>query len=109
ACVRHLLAAAHLLDGLLHRDAHDAGLAEDPGEIAVLEGREHEELARDELVTALLRELVGDVENAVEVVGDMDITGRALHLRQAIESGAELRAQPRDVRARLDEQGPYGA
>ena len=30
--------------------------------VAVLEGGEHEQLARDELIAALLRELVGDVE-----------------------------------------------
>ena len=42
---------------------------------AVLEGGEHEQLARDELIAALLRELVGDVEDAVQIVGDMHLPG----------------------------------
>ncbi len=107
--VGYLLAAPHFLDRLLHRAAYDAGIAEDARQIAVLEGREHEELARDELIAALLRQLVGDVEDAVEVVGDVDFPGRALHLGQAIERGAELGAQPVDVGPCLDEQRPHGA
>src|SRR5579885_650743 len=78
ACVGDFLPAPHLIDGLLHRAAHDAGLAENAREIAVLEGREHEELAGDELIAPLLRQLVGDVEHAVQVIGDVDLPRRAL-------------------------------
>ena len=70
----------------------------------VVEGREHEQLAGDELIAALLRQLVGDVEQAVQVVGDVDLAGRALDLRQPIELRAELRSAAVDVDARLDQE-----
>ena len=61
--VVHFLAAAHVLDRALQRPFHDAGIAQDRAQRAlVVERREHEQLARDVLVTALLRELVGQVE-----------------------------------------------
>ena len=51
---------------------HGAGLAQqDAAERAlVLAGREHEQLAGDVLVVALLGELVGEVQQLAEVVGD---------------------------------------
>jgi len=55
---RILLAAAHFLDSLLHGTAHDARLLEQARERAILEGRQHEQLTRYELVAALLRQLV---------------------------------------------------
>src|SRR5581483_6920357 len=67
--VGDLLATPYLFDRLLHRPAYDACLAEEAREVAVLEGGEHEELTRDELVAPLLRELVGDVEDPVELIG----------------------------------------
>ena len=61
--VLHLLAAAHLLDGLLERALDGAGILQDARQRAlVLERGQHEQLAGDELVAALLRELVRDVE-----------------------------------------------
>ena len=100
--VLHGLAAAQLVDGLLDGGARAAGIFEQPREqAAVLEGREQEVLARDVLVAALLRELVGDVEQALQVVRDMHLAGAALDLRQLVERGDEVGAQPCDVAARL--------
>src|SRR2546422_373809 len=56
--VGYLLAAAHLLDGLLEGAAHHARLLEQARERAIFERRQHEQLTRYELVTALLRQLV---------------------------------------------------
>ena len=97
-----LLAAAHLVDRLLERALHDAGVLEQrPERALVLERREHEQLARDELVAALLRELVGDVEQLGEIVRDVHLAARALDLRQPVERLAEPRAQQRHLGARL--------
>jgi hypothetical protein len=56
--------------------------------------REHEQLARDVLVAALLRQLVGDVQQLAEVVGDVHLAGRALDLGQPVERLAELEPAP---------------
>jgi len=61
------------------------------------------------LVAALLRQLVGDVEHAVQVVGDVYVPGGAFDLRQAIEQPQESRAQLVDVRAGLQQQRTHGA
>ena len=87
--IRHLLAAAHLLDGLLDRALDGAGILQDARERAlVLERGQHEELARDELVAALLRELVGEIEHAVEIVGDVDLARRRLPPCGSLSSAA---------------------
>ncbi len=75
---------------------------------AVLESGEHEQLARDELVAALLCQLVGDVEHTVEVVGDVNLARRALDLRHAVEECQQPRAQLVGVRARLHQQRAHG-
>jgi hypothetical protein len=49
---------------------------------AILAGRQHEQLARNELVAALLRQLVGDVQQLVEVVAEQHLAARTLDLRQ---------------------------
>ena len=111
--IRDLLAAAHLVDRLLDRAAHRAGLLEQPRQRAVLEGGEHEQLAGDELVAALLRELVGDVEQPVQVVGDVDLARRcprpsagrracsAARARSLLTSDAGLHQQRADGAALL--------
>src|SRR5438105_3803507 len=107
--VGDLLSAAHLLDGLLHGAAHQARFLEQPRERAILERRQHEELARDELVAALLRELVGDVQHPVQVVGDVYLAGGALDLGQPVEERQQPRAQLVDVGPRLHEQRAHRA
>ena len=96
--------AAHLIDSLLEGTAHEARFLEQARERALLEGGEHEQLARNELVATLLRELVGDVEDAIQVVGDMDLPGRAFDLRQAIEQRQQAEPQLVDVRTGLHQQ-----
>ncbi len=108
--VLHLLAAADLLDRLLDRGLREARFLQQPRQQRlVLEAGQYEQLAGDELVAALLRELVGDVQQPREVVGDVDIARGALHLRQPVERHAELGAQLGDVAAGLGDQRPHGA
>jgi hypothetical protein len=86
-----------------------AGL-EHPAEFAaVLAGREHEKLAGYELIAALLRQLVGDVQQLVEIVAEQHLAARPLDLRQTIQRSREIRAQLGDVGAGLLQQGPGGA
>ena len=75
----------------------------------VLERRQHEQLAGNVLVAALLRDLVGEIEDAVQLVGEVDFAGVAFDLRQPVERLAELRAQQIDVGAGLVEQRAHGA
>src|SRR5206468_1497670 len=89
--------------------AHHPRLLEQARERTVLEPRQHEQLTGDELVTALLRQLVGDVEHAVQVVGDVNVPGCALDLRQALEQPQQSRAQLVDVRTGLQQQRPHRA
>jgi hypothetical protein len=61
-----LLTAAHVLDGFFDGTLHDTGVLEQLAErTLVLERGEHEQLARDVLVAALLSELVGQVQELV--------------------------------------------
>src|SRR5690606_3660449 len=54
-------------------------------------------------------DLVRQVEDAVEVVGDVHLAPRAFHARQPVERLPELRAQQVDVRARLVEEVAHRA
>src|SRR5690606_22344445 len=56
-----------------------------------------------------LGELVGHVEEAPEVIGDMNLTGRALNLGDALQCLAQLGAQRVDVDLRLPEQRSHRA
>ena len=109
--IGHLLAAAHLVDGLLDRALHGAGIAQNRAELAlVLERRQHEQLAGDVLIAALLRELVGELKQPVQLVGDVHFAAALPStLRQAVERLAELRAQQIDVGAGLVEQVAHRA
>ena len=103
-------AAADLLDRLRDRALHGARLLQDAAEIVLrLQRREHEQLARDVFVAALLRELIGDVQELREIVGDVDFARRALDGRQAVERLAELRAQHVHVHAGLGQQAAHRA
>src|SRR5690606_1159889 len=66
--------AAHGLDRGLQRLARQAVLLEQAAGLAlVLTQREQEHLAGDELVAALLRLAVGDVEQVVEIAPEADL------------------------------------
>ncbi len=109
-CVGDLLAAAHFVDRALDRALHDTAVPQDLAERPlVLERRKHEQLARDVLVAALLRELVGQVQHLAEVVRKMNLAAGAFHLREVVERLAELRAQPVDVGTGLVEQRAHRA
>ena len=45
---------------------------------AVLEAGQHEQLAGDELVLALLREFVGHIQQPLQIIGDMHFPFRSL-------------------------------
>src|SRR6185503_20092521 len=80
-----LLPAAQVLDGALEGTLHDAGIAENGAQRAlVVEGREHEQLARYVLVAALLRELVSEVEQLRQVIREMHLAPGPLDRGQAI-------------------------
>ena len=88
----------------------DAGLLEDPREGLVLEGRKHEQLAGDVLVTPLLRQLVGDVENAVELVRDVDLARACPRPSRSLSSRRQnAQTQLVDVRAGLHEERAHRA
>ena len=79
------LAAAHVLDRFLDRRARRARFTQRaPEGAAVFEGRQHEQLAGDVLIVALLRQLVGDIQQPRQVVGDLHVAGDALNLRQPV-------------------------
>jgi len=103
--VLHLFAATHLLDRgfeiRLVRTAAFQGLAQ---LALVIECSEHEQLARYECVAALLRKLVGKVEQAREVVGYVDVPFLASHCRKFFQELAKQRAQHCDVDAGLRQQ-----
>jgi hypothetical protein len=59
------------------------------------------------LVAALLRQLVGEIEQLVQIIGEMHFTGIALHLGQTLQCLIQLRAQLIEIGARLVEQRPH--
>ena len=110
ARIVHFGAAAHLLDGLFDRSACGAVGLEQPSQLAaVVAGREHEQFAGNELIAALLRQLVGDVQQLVQVVAEQHFAAGTLDFRHPIQSPGEIRAQFGDLSARLLEQRPCGS
>ena len=108
--VVHLLATAQVVDRLFDGALHAAGVFEDATERApVLAGCEHELFAGDVLVAALLRELVGDVEDLDEVVRRVHLAGSALDGRDPSHLLEQARAQQVDVDAGAIEQGTRAA
>jgi len=106
----HFLAAAHGFDGLLQQLLAAAGIAQGFAQGAlVIEGGEHEQLGGDELVLALLCQLVGEIEQARQVLAYLDLAGGVLELGQGVEQGIELAAQHVDVDGGLLQQGRSGA
>ncbi len=101
----HLLAAAHLLDRGLELRLRRAGRFQCAAELAaIVERRQHEKLARDERIAALLRELVGHVQQTIEIVRDVDVAFLPGHFRQPVEDLPDAGPQRRHVDAGLREQ-----
>ncbi len=110
AGVLHLGAAPHFVDGGFQGRTRRTGRLQDAPQLtAVLAGREHEQLAGNELIAALLRQLVGDVEQLVQIVAQQHLARRAFDFRQPLQGGRQLRTQLGHVGARFLEQRPRGA
>jgi hypothetical protein len=56
-----------------------------------------EHLGRDELVAVLLGLLVGDIQEVIEIPGDLDLPAGALDLRQPVDRRLERALQLADV------------
>ena len=98
-------AAAHGVDRLLQRRARHAMLLQQPPGLAlVIAGREQKHLRGDELVAALLRGLVGQVEQVVQVAPDLDFSAVAFHLGQPFDGIVQRGLQRRDIAARARQQ-----
>jgi hypothetical protein len=108
--VHHLLAAAQFVDGLFDRLPVGAGLLQYVPERALqIQRPQDEQLAGDVLVTPLLRQLVGQVQDLDGVVRQADLAGRTAHARQAVQALAQLGAQLVDAHAGPGQQVPAGA
>ncbi len=108
--VIHRCAAAQLVDGLLDQGLAGAGLAQQLAQRAlVLHRRQHEQLRGDVLVVALLSQLVGEIEDAGEVGGDVYVATSALHLGHLVQLFAQLGAQQVHVHIGLLQQVARGA
>jgi hypothetical protein len=59
----------------------------------VVQRGQHEQFAGDERIAALLRELVGEIEQARQIVADVDAAGLSRDLRQLFQRFAEAFAQ----------------
>ena len=100
--VLHLGTAAHLLDRLFQRRALRAAGLQDAAQLAaVVAAREHEQFTGYELIAALLRQLVRDVEQLVQIVAQQDLARRPLNLRQPLQGAREFGAQLGHVGARF--------
>jgi hypothetical protein len=98
------LTAAHGHDRRLQRLARQAVLLRQPPGLALVLGQgEQEHLAGDELVAALLRFLVGQVEQVGEVAADGDVAAVAGDLRQRLMAPSRSLRRPAQVDAGLRE------
>ena len=92
--------AAHVVDGRHQRGLRETSFLRRSARLALVVGDGDEEhLAGDEIVAALLRLAVRDVEQPREVAPHLDLAVRALDLRQARDRLVERRRQPLDVDA----------
>ena len=99
------LPAAHRHDRRLQRLALQAMLfGEAPGLALVVGQGEQEHFAGDELVAALLRFLVGEIEQVVQVAADRDIAAVAFDLGQAGQRLLHVLAQACDIDAGAGKQ-----
>ena len=98
-------AAAHRVDRALERLAGEAVLLQQPAGVALVVGqRQQEQFRGDELVAALGRFLVGEVEQVAELARDGDLAALALDLGQALDRLGERRLEPRHGDAGAGEQ-----
>src|SRR5258706_562375 len=99
------LAAANRLDRLVDRLlAAAVFLQQAAGFALVVVERKQKELRGDELVAALLRFLVGQVQQAVQLARDLHLPALAFDLRQARDRLLGRLPQPRNIDARAGQQ-----
>ena len=85
------LATTHVIDRLFQRLlAQVARTQQFTNAAFVFDRSQNEQLARDILVLALLRELVGHIQQAAEIMGYLHIALRALDPRHAIHLFEQL-------------------
>jgi hypothetical protein len=103
--IGHVLAAAQARDRALERRLLEPGFLQQAAEFALIaEGGDEEQFAREIGVALLLRELVGEIQQAHEVVRRMHVATGAFDFRQAIERLAHLAAQGLGVDAAVPDQ-----
>ena len=94
----HLFAATQFLDRRFQMRFRGAGRLQRRAQFAfVLQRREHEQLAGDELVAALLREFVGEIEQPGQLVAGMDVAFLPTDFRQPLEHVVDALPQRRHV------------
>ncbi len=103
------LAATQVVDGVLQRLARDALPQQQLAEAGVLvHGGEQHQLAGDELVTLLLGQAIGLIEQARQVLGEIHIAVGILDLGQLVQLFGEGLAQAGEVEADLAQQRENG-
>src|SRR2546427_11039850 len=103
-------AHANRLDRALQRFSGQTVFAGKTTRVALVVGeREQKQFAGNELVAALGRFLVGQVEKIVEVARDRDLAALPLDLRQTPDGLGQRRLERRDVDASAGEERPGAA
>jgi hypothetical protein len=93
-------ASAHGFDRRLQRLLRQAVLLEQPAGVALIVGeREQQHLAGDELIAALGRDLVGEIEQIRELARGADFATLAFDLGQTIDGLGERCLERCDVYA----------
>ncbi len=103
----HFFAAAQLFDRRFKMRLRRAGGLQCSAQFAlVFQRREHEQFAGDELIAALLRQLVGEIEQPRQLVADVHIAFLPADLGQPLEYFANALAQRRHIDLSLGQQRP---
>src|SRR6266702_5155058 len=98
-------AAAHRLDRLVDRLPAAAVFFQQAAGLALVLGeRNQKELRGDELVAALLRFLVGQIQQAVQLARDLHLPAVAFYLRQTQNRLLGRLPQPRNIDARAGQK-----
>ncbi|MNN41133.1 hypothetical protein D3C81_1552330 [compost metagenome] len=99
------LAATQVADGVFQGFFGHALAEQQLAELAVfVHGREQHQFTGDELVTLLLRQAIGLVEQTRQVLRHIHVAGRVLDFWQLVELFAQRLAQAVDVKAHLHQQ-----
>ena len=75
--------------------------------VLVAKGREYKYLGGYVLITACLRLFIGQIEQAVQLIGYMKLPAATLYLRQLVECLIQSSTKAVDIDTRLREQRSY--